>query len=61
MSRAWRLLTVRGRTFLVAGLLIVLIAMAAGQRDVMRIGLLLTALPVIAAILVSRARLRMSL
>ena len=34
--------------------------MVAGQRDVMRIGLLLAALPVIAAILVSRARLRMS-
>ena len=34
--------------------------MAAGQRDVMRLGLFLVALPVIAAILVSRARLRMS-
>src|ERR671912_415147 len=60
MTRAWRLLTVRGRTFLLAGLVVVLIAMAAGQRDVMRIGLLLAALPVIAAILVARARLRMS-
>jgi uncharacterized protein (DUF58 family) len=38
----------------------VLISMAAGQRDVMRIGLLLLVLPVIAAILVARARLRMS-
>src|ERR687898_63380 len=60
MTRAWRLLTVRGRTFLLAGLVVVLIAMAAGQRDVMRIGLLLAALPVTAAILVARARLRMS-
>ena len=34
--------------------------MVAGQRDVMRIGLLLAALPVIAAVLVARARLRMS-
>jgi uncharacterized protein (DUF58 family) len=34
--------------------------MVAGQRDVMRLGLLLAALPVIAAIIVSRARLRMS-
>ena len=34
--------------------------MATGQRDVMRLGLLLVALPVIAAVLVSRARLRMS-
>src|SRR5215203_3533947 len=34
--------------------------MAAGQRDVMRIGLLLLILPVLAAILVARARLRLS-
>src|ERR671912_1007643 len=60
MTRAWRLLTVRGRTFLLAGLAVVMGSMAAGQRDVMRIGLLLAALPVIAAILVARARLRMS-
>ena len=60
MSRAWRLLTVRGRMFLLAGVVVVLVAMSAGQRDVMRIGLLLAVLPIIAAILVSRARLRMS-
>ena len=60
MRRAWRLLTARGRFFAVAGLGIVGVSMAAGQRDVMRIGLLLLSLPVIAAILVSRARLRMS-
>src|SRR6185436_16127096 len=60
MTRPWRLLTVRGRLFFIAGVAIVLIAMASGQRDVMRIGLLLAALPVVAAILVSRARLRMS-
>ena len=34
--------------------------MVAGQRDVMRIGLLLLALPVVAAVLVARARLRLS-
>ena len=60
MSRAWRLLTVRGRMFLVAVIVVVLIAMSAGQRDVMRIGLLLAVLPIIAGILVSRARLRIS-
>ena len=60
MSRPWRLLTHRGRFFVVIGLVVVLVAMAAGQRDVMRLGLLLVTLPVIAAILVSRARLRMS-
>src|SRR3712207_5700389 len=60
MTRAWRLLTVRGRTFLVAGVVVVLIAMAAGQRDVMRIGLLLAGPPGVSAILGARARLRMS-
>ena len=60
ISRAWRLLTTRGRVFLVVGILAVLIAMSAGQRDVMRIGLLLAVMPIIAGILVGRARLRMS-
>ena len=60
MRKPWRLLTARGRIFLIAGIVVVLVAMVAGQRDVMRLGLLLAALPVIAVILVSRARLRMS-
>jgi hypothetical protein len=50
MSRPWRLLTHRGRFFVLIGLIIVMLAMAASQRDVMRLGLLLVALPVIAAI-----------
>jgi uncharacterized protein (DUF58 family) len=60
MTKAWRLLTLRGRAFVVIGLVVVLIAMLAGQRDVLRLGLLVLAIPVIAAVLVSRARLRMS-
>ncbi len=60
MRRAWGLLTPRGKAFMAGGLLVLLVAMVAGQRDVMRIGLLLMALPVLAGILVSRARLRMS-
>lgn len=60
MSRAWRLLTVRGRVLVVAGLLALLVAMVAGQRDVMRLSLLLLTLPVVAAVLVARARLRLS-
>jgi uncharacterized protein (DUF58 family) len=60
VTRPWRLLTHRGRFFVVIGLAVVLLAMAAGQRDVMRLGLLLVSLPVIAAVLVARARLRMS-
>jgi uncharacterized protein (DUF58 family) len=60
MRRAWGLLTARGRLFVVLGLVVVGISMASGQRDVMRLGWLFVALPVIAAILVARARLRMS-
>ncbi len=60
MPSPWRLLTGRGRFLLVCGIVVVLIAMVAGQRDVMRLGLLLAVLPVVAAVLVARARLRMS-
>lgn len=60
MPKAWRLLTLRGHLFVLVGLAIVLIGMAGGQRDVMRIGLLLLVLPIVAAVLVARARLRMS-
>lgn len=60
MRALWRLLTGRGRSCVLAGLLVTVGSMLAGQRDVMRIGLLLVALPVVALVLVSRARLRMS-
>ena len=60
MARPWRLLTLRGRVLLVTGLVVLVVAMFAGQRDVMRLALLLLALPVVAAILVARARLRLS-
>ena len=60
MRRPWRLFTARGHVFVVVGVLVVVASMVAGQRDVMRIGLLLLALPVIAAVLVARARLRLS-
>ncbi|HET9873853.1 MAG TPA: DUF58 domain-containing protein [Propionibacteriaceae bacterium] len=60
MRKRWRLLTPRGRAFVGIGLAVVLVAMATGQRDVMRLGLLLLLLPLIAGFLVARARLRMS-
>lgn len=60
MRSAWRLLTPRGRALLGIGVAVVLVAMAAGQRDVMRLGLLVATLPAIAAILVTRARLKLS-
>ena len=52
MSRALATAHRAGPVFLIAGMVVVLVAMVAGQRDVMRLGLLLAALPVIAAILV---------
>ncbi len=60
MGKPWRLLTGRGRAFVIVGLAIVAVAMLAGQRDIMRIGLLVVLLPVVAAVLVARARLKMS-
>ena len=60
MSRVWRLLTARGRVFLLVGLVALLAAMVAGQPDVIRLSLLLLCLPLIALLLVSRARLRLS-
>ena len=60
MRKLWRLLTGRGRFLTVAGLVLVGSAMFAGQRDLMRVGLLLFALPVLALLLVTRTRLRMS-
>jgi hypothetical protein len=60
MRRPWQLLTPRGHTFVVLGIVIVLISMVAGQRDVMRFGLLLVMLPVVAGFMVARARVRMS-
>lgn len=60
MRRGWELLTRRGRFLVVVGLTTVLVSMLAGQRDVLRLGLLLLVLPVLAAVLVARARVRMT-
>lgn len=60
MRRPWRALTSRGRAFFLIGVLVVLVCMIAGERDVARLGLLLIFLPLVAALLVARARLRLS-
>jgi uncharacterized protein (DUF58 family) len=52
-------LTVRGRCFLAAGLLISCLALAVGNRDVLRIGVLLSALPLASAWVVRRSRYRL--
>jgi uncharacterized protein (DUF58 family) len=53
-------LTVRGRSFVAAGLACGLGAFVVGQRAVMQIGVFLVALPVLAAVYVSRSRYRLS-
>ncbi len=53
-------LTTRGRCFLAAGLACALVAFALGQRDVLRVAVLLAALPLAAAWVVSRSRYRLS-
>ena len=60
MRHVWSVLTVRGRWLTGTGLVVLVAAMVSGQRDIMRVGLLLLALPLVALVLVLRARLRMS-
>jgi uncharacterized protein (DUF58 family) len=60
VRKPWKLLTLRGRVLLSLGLLTLVGAMAAGQRDVMRVGLLLAILPVLGALAVTRAGMRIT-
>ncbi|MGN6242190.1 MAG: DUF58 domain-containing protein [Motilibacteraceae bacterium] len=53
--------TTRGRCFLVAGAVAVVVAILLGQRDLLRIGVLVLALPVLSAWVVSRTRYRLAL
>jgi len=57
---ALRGLTIRGRSFLAAGAACGVSALVLGEQDLLRIGLLIASLPVIAAALVSRTRYRLS-
>ena len=50
MSRVRDVLTVRGRAFVAAGLTLVLCGVALGFPDITRIGVLLTGLPMLAAL-----------
>ena len=54
-GRIWGVLTVRGRWLAGAGLVALLAAMISGQRDVMRVALLLLALPLVALVLADAA------
>src|SRR3954454_2111731 len=59
MRQALRGLTTRGRAFVAAGITASLCALLLGQKDLLRVGILLAALPVVAALVVGRTRLRL--
>ncbi len=53
-------LTLRGRAFLAAGLAAGLVGVLLGQRDLLRVGILLAALPLVSAWVVVRTRYRLA-
>jgi uncharacterized protein (DUF58 family) len=59
MRQALRGLTTRGRAFVAAGVTASLCALLLGQKDLLRVGILLIALPLVAALVVGRTRLRL--
>lgn len=59
MRSPWRLLTTRGKVFLLAGAAVAAAGMFLGYEDVTRIGLVLAALPLLALLLVPRRAPRM--
>ena len=54
-------LTVRGRAFVAAGLTSIVCAMALGEDSLVRVGVLVTALPLITAVVLTRSRYRLAL
>ena len=59
-AMAFHGLTPRGRAFLAAGIISTAAGVLFDQRDLVRIGVLLLALPIVAAIVLTRARYRIS-
>ncbi|MFF4614559.1 DUF58 domain-containing protein [Nonomuraea jabiensis] len=60
MRAGLRALTSRGRSFLASGIAALLMAVFLGENDLFRIGVLVTALPLLAAMVVARTRYRLS-
>ena len=60
MSSSLSTLTTRGRSFLAAGMTSAACAVLLGQRDILRVGLLLVALPLITALIANRSRYLLS-
>jgi uncharacterized protein (DUF58 family) len=59
MSNALAALTTRGRGFLAAGVTVSLCSVVLGQKDLLRVGILLAALPLVTALVVARSRYRL--
>jgi uncharacterized protein (DUF58 family) len=60
MKRTISALTTRGRSFAAAGVTAILCAFVLGERDLLRAGLLILALPLLSALSVSRTRYRLA-
>lgn len=60
MRAGLRALTSRGRSFLAAGLAALLMAALLGEYDLLRVGVLIAALPLLAAMVAARTRYRLS-
>lgn len=60
MRDALQGLTTRGRSFAAAGVAVLIAAIATSQDDLLRIAVLLVALPIISALVVARTRYRLS-
>ncbi|MEU4574154.1 DUF58 domain-containing protein [Nonomuraea sp. ATR24] len=60
MRAGLRALTSRGRSFLASGIAALVMAFLLGEDDLFRIGVLVTALPLLAALVVARTRYRLS-
>ena len=61
MREALSGLTLRGRAFLAAGITAVVCAVVMGQDQLIRVGVLVAALPLLAALLIGRSRYRLAL
>jgi uncharacterized protein (DUF58 family) len=53
-------LTTRGRSFVAAGFAVLIAAIATSQKDLLRVSILLLALPIVSALVVARTRYRLS-
>ncbi|NUW31245.1 DUF58 domain-containing protein [Nonomuraea sp. SMC257] len=60
MRAGLRALTARGRSFLASGVAALVMAILLGENDLFRIGVLVAALPLLAAMVVARTRYRLS-